>query len=177
MFQGEKLTLGGRSRNSFPWTPDSGSNLKEWLETAICSAWLFCPPMSHTADLKNCSPFSLGKAGVKEPQSHLQKFKARITSASCGCYFWFILMTPRRKSDQGNINQTEINTEHQGTNSISWNNPYKLQEAGRQFPWGRHSRFILSSGPGAGEMLEVEGDGSALNAIKNLCLSGPSSRL
>lgn len=86
-------------------------------------------------------------------------------------------MTPRRKSDQGNINQTEINTEHQGTNSISWNGPYKLQEAGRQFPWHRHDRFMWSRGPGAGEMLEVEGDGSALHAIKNLCLSGLSNSL
>lgn len=86
-------------------------------------------------------------------------------------------MTPRRKSDQGNINQTGINTEHQGTNSISWNSPYKLQEAGRQFPWHRHGRFMWSCGPGAGEMLEVEGDGSALHAIKNLCLSGLSNSL
>lgn len=86
-------------------------------------------------------------------------------------------MTPRRKSDQGNINQREINTKHQGTNSISWNSPYKLQEAGRQFPRHRHGRFMWICGPGAGEMLEVEGDGSALHAIKNLCLSGLSNSL
>ena len=117
------------------------------------------------------------EAGVKEPPSHLHKFKASVTSDTCGCYFWFILMTPRRKSDQGNINQTEINTEHQGTNSISWNCPYKFQEARGQFPWCKHSRFMLSFGPGAGEMLEVEGDGSAPHAIKNLCVSGLSNSL
>lgn len=36
---------------------------------------------------------------------------------------------------------------------------------------------MWSCGPGAGEMLEVEGDGSALHAIKNLCLSGLSNSL
>lgn len=36
---------------------------------------------------------------------------------------------------------------------------------------------MLSSGPGAGEMLEVEGDGAAPCAIKNLCLSGLSNSL
>lgn len=36
---------------------------------------------------------------------------------------------------------------------------------------------MLSPSPGAGEMLEVEGDGSAPHAIKNLCLSGLSNSL
>lgn len=36
---------------------------------------------------------------------------------------------------------------------------------------------MVSSGPGAGEMLEVEGDGAAPRTIKNLCLSGLSGSL
>lgn len=144
-------------------------------EDCFLQCWLVCAPVRLI--FSNVLPFTPGEAGVEEPQSHLHKFKASVTSDSCGCYFWFMLMTPRRKSDQGDINQTEINTEHQGTNSISWNSPYKLQEARRQFPRRRQSRFMLSSDPGAGEMLEVEGDGSALHAIKNLCLSGLSNCL
>lgn len=36
---------------------------------------------------------------------------------------------------------------------------------------------MVSSGPGAAEMLEVEGDRAAPRTIKNLCLSGLSSSL
>lgn len=92
-----------------------------------------CTPVVQAAVFSYiCFPFAAGNAEWKEaePQFHFHKFKASLTSNSCGCYFWFILVTPRRKSDQGHINQTEINTEHQGTNSISWSSPPKLWRPG-----------------------------------------------
>lgn len=92
-----------------------------------------CTPVVQAAVFSYiCFPFAAGNAEWKEaePQFHFHKFKASLTSNSCGCYFWFILVMPRRKSDQGHINQTEINTEHQGTNSISWSSPPKLWRPG-----------------------------------------------
>lgn len=84
-------------------------------------------------------------------------------------------MTPRRKSDQGHINQRSILSIKVLILSPEAALPSR---GGRgQFPWHGHRRFMVSSGPGAGEMLEVEGDGAAPCTIKNPCLSGLSGSL